>query len=239
MLDILIEVDRICKKHNIKYWLSSGTLLGAVKHGGFIPWDDDLDIELLREDYIRLLKILQNELPEQFALQTEKTAPRHLSYYAKVRDKKSAFFDTLPQGRIQKYQGAFIDIFPLERSWEWCHKISKVFFNLYTWKLIEKKGFLFGLYTLLRSFQTYILHPLLRMISITAPRNILRHSLGVYFNSTRLGNEIFPLTEIEFESYKFPIPKNSDAYLTRLFGNYMELPCNIEFHFYHKKIELC
>ncbi|MDE5947376.1 MAG: LicD family protein, partial [Prevotella sp.] len=69
MLDILIEVDRICRKHNIRYWLSSGTLIGAVRHKGFIPWDDDLDIEMLLPDYKRLMKVLPEELPENFALQ--------------------------------------------------------------------------------------------------------------------------------------------------------------------------
>lgn len=57
MLDMLKYIDKICREHNIKYWLSSGTCLGAVRHGGFIPWDDDCDIELLRKDYKKLIKI--------------------------------------------------------------------------------------------------------------------------------------------------------------------------------------
>ena len=63
MLELLDAVDCICKKHNIPYWLSSGTLIGAARHNGFIPWDDDLDIEILRSDYLRLIKILPQELP--------------------------------------------------------------------------------------------------------------------------------------------------------------------------------
>ena len=67
MLELLIEVDRICKKHHITYWLSCGTLLGAARHKGFIPWDDDLDIEMLLPDYKRLLKVLP-ETSAEFSL---------------------------------------------------------------------------------------------------------------------------------------------------------------------------
>ena len=80
MLDILLEVDRICRKHNITYWLSSGTLIGAVRHKGFIPWDDDLDIEMLLPDYERLMKILPQELPDTMALQTQDTDPNYFFF---------------------------------------------------------------------------------------------------------------------------------------------------------------
>ena len=69
MLSILIEVDKICRKHKIDYFVDSGTLLGAVRHGGFIPWDDDLDIAIRREDLPRLRKALQEELPSDMCYQ--------------------------------------------------------------------------------------------------------------------------------------------------------------------------
>ena len=69
MLDMLIYFDNFCRKHNLKYWLSSGTLIGAVRHQGFIPWDDDVDVEMLREDYLKMLELLKET--DRFILQTK------------------------------------------------------------------------------------------------------------------------------------------------------------------------
>ena len=125
MLEILCEIDRICKKHGIRYWLSSGTLIGAVRHGGFIPWDDDLDIEMMREDYDRLMDVLPGELPSTMALQTHETDPTYFFYYAKVRDRRSILAEGNNYDRMWKEQGIYIDIFPLERQPLSIHKISE------------------------------------------------------------------------------------------------------------------
>ena len=93
MLEILLEVDRICKQHHIPYWLSSGTLIGALRHNGFIPWDDDLDIEMLRSDYLRLMQVLPEELPEWLVLQNDETDPNYFYFYAKVRDRRSRMLE--------------------------------------------------------------------------------------------------------------------------------------------------
>jgi hypothetical protein len=102
MLDILIEVDRICKKHHISYWLSSGTLIGALRHNGFIPWDDDLDIEMMRSDYLRLMEVLPQELPEWLALQSDKTDPAYFYFgYNSKYDPESADYDEeAAQGKL-------------------------------------------------------------------------------------------------------------------------------------------
>ena len=86
MLDILVEVDRICRRNNISYWLSSGTLIGAARHGGFIPWDDDIDIEMLLPDYKRFCSIAPRELPHYLKLQNSSTDPMFLLGFSKVRN---------------------------------------------------------------------------------------------------------------------------------------------------------
>ena len=91
-LELLEVIDVICRKHQIPYWLSSGTLIGAARHKGFIPWDDDLDIEMLRSDYLRLLKVLPQELPDNLALQTNETDPNYNLYIRQnLRDKGFSF----------------------------------------------------------------------------------------------------------------------------------------------------
>ena len=125
MLEILLEVDKICKKHHIEYWLSSGTLIGAMRHNGFIPWDDDLDIEMMRSDYLRLMKVLPSELPEWLALQNDETDPNYFYFYAKVRDRRSRMLEQNGYDRIWKEQGIYIDILPMERHPIWMQKLTE------------------------------------------------------------------------------------------------------------------
>ncbi|WP_300386582.1 LicD family protein, partial [Clostridium sp.] len=89
MLDILKEIDRICRKYQIEYWLESGTLLGAVRHGGFIPWDDDLDIGMMRSDYIKFINVVNDEILDQYICQTPKTDKLTESAFIKIRDLNS------------------------------------------------------------------------------------------------------------------------------------------------------
>ena len=73
MFEILILIDKLCEKYKINYWLSDGTLLGAVRHGGFIPWDDDLDINMMKSDYLKFIEIAKVELPSNLKIQTHET----------------------------------------------------------------------------------------------------------------------------------------------------------------------
>jgi lipopolysaccharide cholinephosphotransferase len=115
MLDIVEEVDRICRKYNIKYFLIAGSLLGAVRHKGFIPWDDDLDIALFREDYERLRKVLPRELPSHLFMQTLTTDPEFPISHMCIRDSRTTCINEWAvAGNLRFNMGIFLDIFVLE-----------------------------------------------------------------------------------------------------------------------------
>lgn len=224
MLDILRCVDGICQKHSIPYWLSSGTLLGAVRHGGFIPWDDDLDIEMLREDYLKLLPILREELPDEFLLQDKEVEKYYPYLFVKVRDKNSLIKE--PVNYSFKNEGLFIDIFALEKSFYPLFKISLLLYNKFCFGLYKCKH----LFKINRNFLEYLIFPLFRIISKLNRTDILRHTYGMGFMKERSRKDIFPLKKIKFEGYYFNAPHDYDAYLTKMFGDYMKLPSQMQYH---------
>src|SRR5215212_9809635 len=114
MLEMLDVFDGICRKHSINYWLDWGTLLGARRHGGFIPWDDDLDVAVLRNDLKKLLSILKDELPSNLKLQHKKTDENYWFHWAKIRDTKSRYYEKGTECYNFHDKGLFIDIFSLE-----------------------------------------------------------------------------------------------------------------------------
>lgn len=229
MLDILLEVDNICKKHDIKYWLSSGTLIGAMRHNGFIPWDDDLDIEMMRSDYLRLMKVLPTELPEWLALQNNETDPNYFYFYAKVRDKRSRMLEQNGYDRMWKEQGIYIDIFPMEQHPVWLHKLTeKTVGHMYKiWRTSTDDAKAIKQVRRIFNLNNKILFPCLRtfflpLTSILSP--LITSGMGIPFHNPRFANEIFPLKTHEFEGHQLPVPANADAHLRHIFGDYMQLP---------------
>lgn len=231
MLEILLEVDRICKKHDIPYWLSSGTLIGAMRHDGFIPWDDDLDIEMMRKDYLRLMEVLPKELPEWLALQNSDTDPNYFYFYAKVRDRRSRMLEQNGYDRLWQEQGIYIDIFPMEHHPIWLHKLTeKTVGHMYKiWRTSTDDAKAIKSVRRIFDFNNRLLFPCLRAIVplFTLHSSLLTSGMGIPFHNPRYKEEIFPLTTHLFEGHQLPIPGNADAHLRRIYGDYMQLP-NLE-----------
>jgi lipopolysaccharide cholinephosphotransferase len=231
MCEIMKVFDAICRKHQLKYWIDAGTLLGAVRHKGFIPWDDDMDICMPREDYQKFMQIAPKELPDGLFFQTRETDPTTKWRWIKIRDNYSTLIQKTELNRQIKYhQGIYIDIFPYDLVDKDFHR-SKIFIN---------RKYQRSRQALLRKFSWLVNQ------AATIPVKIIGHSrlknffLNQHSSKTpklvTTGIEVtvgyhtfdyhvvFPLSEIEFENYRFMAPRDPHQYLTIMFGNYMQLP---------------
>ena len=229
MLDIVKAIDTICVRHNITYWADFGTMLGAVRHGGFIPWDDDLDISLFEDDYTKLLPLLESELPSEYKLQWH-CNEKHFPYsFAKVVDTRSHVEQIAPWASKIKYQGIWVDIFPMTRG---TSTIRKIVEPLYGRCYRHVRGFddnkvgtavAFTLYplALVAKGISWIVSRLAspdKYVAVYGTGNISVH------NSTRLRSDTLPVQRIAFEDVMLPFPKDTNANLSALYGDYMQLP---------------
>ena len=228
ILDILKVVDKVCRDNNIPYWLASGTLIGAVRHGGFIPWDDDLDIEILYSDKKRFMKACMEQLPEGYVLQCHQTDKSYCTNIMKVRDLNSEVHEVAKFAGKKypikyKYNGYFIDVFTIERAHRPLIYLSRgpirlLYIAKYQWKVSD--GVLSKLYYLSETF-----YSILRLLSKVNPfGKYYYHSYGSWFKSRRIKSEILPVKPILFEGAYYMAPLNYDAFLRRIYGDYMQLP---------------
>lgn len=232
MLDILIEFDKICRKNNIEYWLDSGTLLGAVRHGGFIPWDDDMDICVMRKDYKKLRKVLQKELPNNLVFVDWKNEKNFFDHCGRIKDNSTCVNNI--NYAFQDNKGVYLDILIVEEVPSMKVKMfvekyyGRVFRQLHHFgKVIYKsklKQYLVYLLALLLSPIAYGSVFLLRIYAKFFSGEKLGFVYAISFPSKRFRSEIFPCVEIEFEGHKFLAPNNFDSYLTHIYGDYMKIP---------------
>lgn len=239
---ILFEIDKICRKHNIKYFAVAGTLLGAVRHNDIIPWDDDIDIGMLREDYEKFVKVTKEELPEDlFVLDFEsyKSVP---IYYAKVC-KKGTTFTEKEVARLKYPHCIFVDILVCDRypvdqkKREKQMKKVRFQYELFKSKTLwsvsatsNKKKRIIG----------NILRPLLHIALFIVPKKaIYKKLIKVSTKYQDLGEHCYfgykgkvaypyeflmPLSKLKFDTVTIPVPKDSKELLTRAFGDYMTPP---------------
>jgi lipopolysaccharide cholinephosphotransferase len=244
-LDILIEFDRICRKNNIKYQLFAGTLLGTIRHKGFIPWDDDIDVCMLREDYEKFLTVCNKDMKNEYFLQTYNSDPNYIMQFAKLRKNNTIFLERVT-AKCDIHHGVYIDIFPLDDvrpNTLMGDFQQKLLYGLGRINLTRIKYLCVSADNILQRSARLAMHYLMKLI----PRkltNYVHRKLFLMFNNRsnfvshltngasakRLKkymmkkNEFYNTIEAEFEGHKFPIPQNYDDVLRNLFGNYEELP---------------
>lgn len=235
MLSILKVIDDICKRNNIPYWIASGTLIGAMRHGGFIPWDDDLDIEILYKDKKRFIKACEKDLPERYKLQSHKTDKSYCMNILKVRDMHSHVHEMRRWGgkeypiEYDKYNGYFVDVFTIEKSSRpllWCSRVPIRLLSIAQFRWGWSSRNLSLLYVISEMF-----YSVLRCISKLNPfAKYYYHSYGSWFMSRRIKDEVVPTSLISFEGEIVSAPNNSDAFLRRIYGDYMRLPESSQQH---------
>jgi lipopolysaccharide cholinephosphotransferase len=229
MLEILDVFDGICRKHNINYWLACGTLLGARRHGGFIPWDDDLDLYVLQSDYKKLMMILKEELPANLKLQSRETDKNYWYYFAKIRDNNSRYYDKNTHIDNLEYQGIFVDLFPIEpvQSLLFKRVIDKFVLSDHRLK-IAKSTYEKVKYTIMASlipmFRAFI--NLSRFyFKYIGRKNYYAYAYGVFFYNKFKIDNLFPVGEIMFEGKRYKAPGNVDKHLIENFdSNFMVIP---------------
>ena len=228
MLDMLIEFDAICKKHQLQYWLDSGTLLGAVRHQGFIPWDDDIDLSMPVEDYNKFLKIAESELSNEVFLQTTQTDKNFKFDYIKLRSNKASIVEFHEKDtQINYHQGVFIDIFPMltidhteenrklyDDTLKEIRGVSSISLHTPDGKgEPDKRASLVAL--LKQKHQGWNSNKSKVIYGGEMP------DVAAWFDIKK----VFPLTAMEFEGYSFPTPNNPNHYLDAIYSfDYRQLP---------------
>lgn len=233
ILEVLLEFDRVCRKNGLTYWIDFGTLLGAVRHGGFIPWDDDIDLSMPPEDFRRFKEIAQQELSDDFVLQTELTEPDAMQGDGmfKVRMKNTLYL--MPHDDLAKdySKGVFVDVFESVPT----PAINRRLFAFLVRRISKAHGFMhynkrldFG--NIIRWFvfpvSFFFFHDIVwRTICLFAKKDCeFTPMTRVLYGYPSPRTAIYPLGEIEFEGHRFPCPHDPDRRLKDMWGDYMKLP---------------
>ena len=245
-LDMLVEFDRVCRKNNINYTIFCGTLLGAVRHKGFIPWDDDIDIGILREDYEAFKKVADQLDQSICFFQDHSTDKEYRWGYGKLR-RTGTKFVRVGQSHLKNQTGVFIDIFPLDDMPKTL--LGKWIVEYKAWKIRKESYSIVGQYSdpskRMRNWykrlakkdieKTFKKFDKLTAKSSNDSPNEVRvlgyKSFGKLYSKNPLKKrysmpkEWFKeYTDYEFEGHKFRGIKNYDAFLKYMYGDYMTLP---------------
>ncbi len=233
---LLREFDRICKKLDIPYFLFAGTMLGAVKYQGFIPWDDDLDVAMMRQDYQRFLREAPQYLGERFYLQAEHSA-HWTMFYSKLRLNGTACIEGYHPRDIQTHRGVYMDIFPLDRASD--HQVIRRVQWLCSKVLIAKGLDGNGYET--KSRKKKMVMAVSRLLPggpfqwiVEGPKREAGYVHSFLGGSSRYERSVYPaqafssVVSMPFEGAQYPLPCGYHALLVQMYGDYSRTPSRQE-----------
>lgn len=252
-LDMLKELDRICRRNHISYEIDGGTLLGAVRHKGFIPWDDDIDVRMLRQEYERFCEVCESQLDkEKYFLQTYKTDPGYRWGYARIL-RNGTFFDREHQEMITMRRGIFIDIFPCDgmperqpQKWIFnfrCFMARKILYSVVGAKY-EANPVKRLFYIILKLVPArFAYDEFQRLASMYDGQDtLLVRTLGWHGKEEDSGFKrewLLASIDIDFEGIKVRAPKDYDGHLRHMFGDdYMTPPPVEKRHPKHTAVQI-
>ena len=251
--DILREIDRICNKHDLRYYLAYGTLIGAVRHKGFIPWDDDIDIMMPYEDMLKFAEICKTELGEKYFYQSPETEKEYRLTINRVRRNGSVLSEPALVGK-KVHQGIMVDIYPLFGAEE--GKIKRLFQVIRAMKralyMLDEPVRNHG--TLMKIGSAFLLKIKTAKGKETAAKRLTARlakktfdnseyvtvlDSGIKEMSTTYKKEWFgPGVKAPFGEEQFSVPCDADAVLRKYFGDYTVLPPEDERKYHHDYLEI-
>lgn len=255
-LELLDEFLRICKKYDLQYFLAGGSCLGAVRHGGFIPWDDDIDIGMPREDYDRFCEVAASELDDRFTLQNYHTEPNCGFVFGKIR-RKNTIYSEKYSAHLNMSQGVWIDLFPYDVLPDEENDQKKLYEKIEFWKnlYIVRCGYKFPENG---GSSRKVLYRIAKIVSIFFSKSYLINKIDGLRRRFDEGNgcDVIPYggahsfeqerlkratiedyVPIEFEGRTCNILADYDTYLTDFYGDYMKLPPESERGGFHNMLE--
>lgn len=246
ILSILDVIDGICKRYDITYYAIGGTCLGAIRHKGFIPWDDDIDIAIPIENYFKFQNIAREELPPYLELRTCNDFKRYQALFCKIIDNRTTLVDSNDINFLEAYSGVFVDIMPMSGIPNpgigrfLFYSLSGYFGFMNRIRRTEPDSIMsekFVIKALSKCF--HIMNkwiPFYRYSDLKY-KLLLKHPFGTaeYTGNTwsdrkrmkrlTFKREVFGNgTMVEFENINIRCPEKWDEYLNRMFGNYMKFP---------------
>ncbi len=224
LMQMAKNVHKILDKHNIPYFIAYGTLIGAARHEGFIPWDDDFDVFLFEETYEQALGILRKELPEWIVVHDKLTDPIYWPAWSRLRDKNSSTFAELySDDNHYKYTGINLDLYKIRRIQKKLVELDTLRENLAFYKRKHSIGLLSDeLYREKTEELTQRIQKEFEQSEKSKDEAIVYKPVSVSFMFEE--ECIFPLRKYKFEDFEFWGPNNSDLWLKTRYGDYRQLP---------------